>query len=476
MYLSEDLDKTLKRYVGRCVTVFTFGGHRFIGRLVGLVDGGICMTDAERLDDYDESNWYSSMREEERNRRKPGGGKETIVLFPQVVSISCSDESLEPLFSDVEPTSTENVADSTEAEPEPAAVRDNRQMELMLGTELFARLRDGAVSLPTRLAKIRHQLSDEYGFSLPAIRIHECEEISPHAAHFRWHALELGAGYFPPRQKFAFALLEECDLSEDSSACIHETRDAIWMAPGFFIDESVEVTSEGRNVPTMSSSEYFFSFFRSLLVRHLARFYTFDQTVKLVQQTRLICPSLIEDVIDRSSTVANVHTVFHQLVEDRCTVRPVQQILSTLKYNWDAADQLDETIANCRLVLANWLCARFRRDTDFVRGLILAPEVEARMARDRASSNLVQNIEEIRYTHRAAERHFPCALIVDPSRHRAIVKKCNSLLPGLTVLSMTEIEAAGGIPDWVESAPFPKRSKTVMPKTEPKKATKAQPK
>jgi flagellar biosynthesis component FlhA len=469
VYLSDDLDRTLKRYIGKYVSIFTFGGHRFVGRLESLLDGGLCLSNAERLDDYDESNWYSAMRDIERAAKKPGAGRETIVLFPQIVCISCPDENLEPIASILEANNDEDfsLADSVLK----SNSEETQHVELIIGRELMLALQQMDESLLTWIAKIRSALSEEFGFSFPSIRINECSQMEAVRCELTWQGLDLGQMRFPIG--FELLLTDNVDALGPGHTV---TKDPVWHAPAVWLDATLSDSYKSKGNLVWSLQDAVGAFISSTLRAHCGHFYTFDQTSKLISTLRASSPSLVDETVERTSSLSSLHTLLHKLVQDRCTVRPLNRILTEFGCRKEASEAFEDNVARCRLSIARWICNAFRDESGHVRVIQLPVNLEYRLAHEKLGAELIQAINQIRIVHRAADQIGKSCLMVDLEHHRTIIDKLNWLMPNLAVVTAAEIEAAGAIPipfPWPE---FPVKSEAKKNYARPKKLTTRQPK
>ena len=456
MYLSDDLDRTLKRYIGKYVSIFTFGGHRFVGRLESLLDGGLCLSNAERLDDYDESNWYSEMRDLERAAKKQGGGRETIVLFPQVVCISCPDENLEPIACTQETNTDEDfsLADSVVK----SNIEELQHVELTIGHDLLAWLQEMDQSLLTWIAQIRSSLSEEFGFSFPSIRVNDCSQMEAVRCGLAWQGLDLGQMRFPLGCELLLS-----DKAEPIGPESVTVKDPVWHAPATWVNATQSDVLRSSGEVVWSLEDAVAAFIASTLRAHCGHFYSFDQTSKLISALRTSSPSLVDETVERTSSLSSLHTLMHKLVQDRCTIRPLNRILTEFGCRWESSDGFEANFSRCRLAISRWICNSYRDENDRVRTIQLPVNLEYRLVHEKLGAELIQLINQIRIVHRAADLQGKSCLMVEAAHHRAIIDKLNWLMPSLTIVTCEEVEAAGAIAapfDWPDESQKPKAMKS----------------
>src|SRR5258708_7749459 len=85
-----DYQDILLRYLGRLVTITTFGYIKIWGEVAEVNGDHVRLVNTLVTTEHDDQGWYSQIQHADQDNREPRNA-ETIIQFHQIVAISCQD-------------------------------------------------------------------------------------------------------------------------------------------------------------------------------------------------------------------------------------------------------------------------------------------------------------------------------------------------------------------------------------------------
>ena len=205
---------------------------------------------------------------------------------------------------------------------------DVLEMELGVGLIPLADSRQGG-NLLALITQVRKNLANEMGVILPKIRIRDNMKLSPNQFRIRIQGNIVQRGEVQP----------DCCLAIDSGRAVGPLGDGVVRGladehltdtPAFWIQPDAWDSAKEAGYDLMTAADALADQLKSTAVENASYLLTRDATKQLVDEVAKTSPAVVEELIPKLMTLAQVQQVLKTLVAEGISIRPLNLILETL--------------------------------------------------------------------------------------------------------------------------------------------------
>ncbi|QDU55331.1 flagellar biosynthesis protein FlhA [Aeoliella mucimassa] len=320
-------------------------------------------------------------------------------------------------------------------------------MEIELGVGLI-RLADPnrGGDLLERVGRVRNNVASEIGLVMPKVRIRDNMRLDPNDYRIKIADMPIDGGSVEPGMLLAI----DSGMTSNPIDGIPTTdpafgTEARWIQPG--LQDQAELFGYTVAEPAAVLATHLTEVCR----RHADEILTRDATKHLIDELKNVSPTVVDELIPGTMSLAEVQGVLQLLLQEQVSVRQLAMILETLG---DYAPRTKDPVLLTEYVrhrLARQICTRYRDSENQLHVVALDPAVEDRI---RAGAEHNERGLFIRMAPQAIEAtcarikleieklanfgHTPIVL-VSPQVRAALKQVTQNHLPQLVVLSFNEI-------------------------------------
>jgi flagellar biosynthesis protein FlhA len=338
-------------------------------------------------------------------------------------------------------------------------------MEVELGARLI-RLADPkrGGQLMERIQGVRQQIAAELGIVLPKVRIRDNPGLDREQYRIKLSDVPVADGQLRPDLYLAIDLAQQ-GLKINGL----KTTDPAFGAPAVWIDETQIDAAKMAGFVVAEPVSVLATHFQEVVRRHADEILTRDATKQLVEELKKTSPAVVEELVPKHMTLAEVQQVLQMLLREGVPIRQLATILETLgDFAARAAKDPVLLTEQVRFRLARAICSKYRDAEKRLFVVTLDPKLEDRLRAgiQHTERGLLINMspQAIRSTcdqiakelHKLQLRGLPPVILVSPQIRAGLKQLTQPHLPKLVVLSFNEItrdtviESVGNV---VEGAP-----------------------
>ncbi len=322
-------------------------------------------------------------------------------------------------------------------------------VELELGLSLV-RLADAkrGGNLLSRITQLRQAVASELGLVLPKVRIRDNLRLPEDQYRIKIQGNPVATAQLPVGSYWTTG---SGYTGVNGSAAL--LRHPAFRLPLERVDRDhlTEVQSAGQ--PLLDTTAILLHHLRQVVSRHAADLLTRDATKHLIEETRRLCPAVVEELVPAVLKLADIQRILQRLLLEGISIRQLSTILETLGNEAPRIRNDVELTERVRHRLARSICAHFRDDRDRLHVVTLDPALEERILKaaqltDRdvmvglppqEGDALCRSIDGELAVLRQQGR--PEVLLVRPEVRPAVRRLTANSMPHLCVLSYAEITA-----------------------------------
>ncbi|WP_425398283.1 flagellar biosynthesis protein FlhA [Aeoliella sp.] len=320
-------------------------------------------------------------------------------------------------------------------------------MEIELGVGLI-RLADPnrGGDLLDRVGRVRNNVASEIGLVMPKVRIRDNMRLEQNDYRIKIADMPIEQASIEP------GLLLAIDSGMTSGKIDGiDTKDPAFGTDARWIQPGLQDQAELYGYTVVEPAAVLATHLTEVCRRHADEILTRDATKHLIDELKNVSPTVVDELIPSTMSLAEVQTILQMLLREQVAIRQLALILETLG---DYAPRTKDPILLTEYVrhrLARQICTRYRDSENQLHVVALDPAVEDRI---RAGSEHNERGLFIRMSPQAVEatclrikqelekllteNHTPVVL-VSPQIRAAVKQLTESHLPQLVVLSFNEI-------------------------------------
>jgi flagellar biosynthesis protein FlhA len=252
-------------------------------------------------------------------------------------------------------------------------------LELALGYALVG-LVDGAAAgaaggLVERIGLIRRQIAAELGLLVPTVRIRDDLLLEPETYVINLRGAELARGRVDPTR-----LLCMDPAGGELALNGVPATEPVFGLPALWISLADRERAESLGYTVVDATSVLATHLAETIRRHAGEILGRAETTALLDHLKTEHPGLVEELVPSVVTVGEIQRVLAGLLRERVPVRDLATILGAVG---EAARTSKETVVlveAARHALARTITQRHRAADGSVHALVLAPDLEHRLA------------------------------------------------------------------------------------------------
>ncbi|WP_317975433.1 flagellar biosynthesis protein FlhA [Novosphingobium pituita] len=301
--------------------------------------------------------------------------------------------------------------------------------------------------LVTRITGVRKQLSQSFGFVVPAFRVRDSLELPPNDYRILLGGVPLGGAMVRADRVLA---IDAGEARPDHALVGEETRDPSFGCPALWIEAALRDQAIAEGFLTVDASTVIATHLNQLLGERPQLLLGPDEVRAILDAVRERTPGLVEALHPQPLSLAAITRLFHALLEDGITIAHPLPILSALAQGVLQTTEHDKLVDLLRAELGGLIVARVCGPTERLPVLTLSAQLEGMIVggmhdpvtgQPVIEPDLARTIGE-RVGAIMAERGIGAiapALIVQPRARRALAALMRQRAPGCVVLSIAEL-------------------------------------
>ncbi len=343
-----------------------------------------------------------------------------------------------------------------EAASEAAAKKEDRiedclivdPMEMEIGVGLI-RLADPGRGgdLLERIQAVKKKVAADMGLLMPRVRIRDNQRIDQNAYVIKIAGAAVAEGMVYP--KLLLALESGVTVSKMQGIA---ARDPVYDMPAVWIETAERDRAAMAGYTVVEPTSVLATHLTRVVSDHADEILTRDATKHLVDELKEKSPAVVDELIPKVMSLAEVQQVLQLLLREQVSIRQLGAILEALGDHAGRPDKdpvrLTEMVRNR---LARVICTRYRDEHHRLKVITLAPELEDRIAGSLESVPGGINIrmsplaieatcEAIRKeVVRLEQENRSAVLLVNPAIRSGLKRITARHLPRLVVLGYNEV-------------------------------------
>ncbi len=353
---------------------------------------------------------------------------------------------------DAPPAATDDEAAA--GAPAPAAADDMLSLlsldpiEVEIGYGLI-HLADPAQGgdLLERITTLRKQIAMELGFVVPPVRVRDNIQLKNNGYSIKLWDIEVAQGEIVPRFLLA---MNPADPDTVFPGAI-PTREPAFGLPAQWIQEAQKMQAEVAGFTVVDPTTVLVTHLSEVIRGHAHEVLARQDVQGLLDKVRAAAPALVDDLVPKVISLAEVHRVLQNLLRERISIRDMNRILSTLGDYAPSVREVDQLTEHVRQALARVISSQYRGADGPIDVITLHPDVEdlllnnlrptqygLQIVLDPASAQaLLLNLKA--QVERMVGLGYQPVLLCSTQLRLYLRRFVERFMPGITVLSHAEV-------------------------------------
>ncbi len=340
---------------------------------------------------------------------------------------------------------------------EMSPVVDLPELSLDLGYTLVPLVdREKGAELLERVTRIRREEALDLGLVVPPIRIRDSMSIDPEEYTFKIRGIEVGRA----KLKLGYYMcLNTGNVPKDKELAGQKTHDPAFGMEAVWIPEEKRVEAEKVGYAVIDPPTIIATHLTEIIKRHAADILTRQTVSSIISKIKESQPVIVDEVLsgEHKFSYGEIEAVLKNLLEEQVSIRNMVTILETLanfapitKDPWFLTEKV-------RQALGAQICLQYTDENKTLHVLRLSQPLSQKILEHRVEQPgqkpyvAFDPVDGRNYINAMSasiaavrDRNFlPVVLCVDEVR-QLVKASTDREIPGLVVLSISEIMAAGG--------------------------------
>jgi len=297
-----------------------------------------------------------------------------------------------------------------------------------------------------RIHRLRKEIASEIGIILPRVRIRDSLHLDQ--IHYRIKIADQPVA--------AWVVYPDLFLAIDSGTATSqvqglETIEPAFGSPALWIEESVKEQAQIYGYVVVEPNAVITTHLLETIREHADEILTRDATQTLLDELRKTSPTVVEELVGKVLTLAQVQQVLQLLLREKI---PIKQLGTILEVLGDYGGQIKDPIlltTYVRQKLARTICTKYRDENNVLNVVMLDPAVEDQIRAGfehganglyiRMSPPAIDNLckKILAAVDKLTSQNYPAIVLVDPRIRAALRYMTSATIPRLVVLSQAEI-------------------------------------
>lgn len=298
-----------------------------------------------------------------------GGGCFFVYSGNKLEEAKAKAEERELQLAEKTEAKKDNVLDLLQVEP----------LELEMGYRLVPLIEaESGGDLLERIGQIRRQMATEMGFVLPSIRVRDNLQLAPTAYQINLRGTTIDTGEVMP--DMWLAMVTDPDLSDSLDNAI-PTKEPAFGMDAYWIHAEQKEHAESNGYTVVSASAVISTHLTEVLKRNASEIISQGDLQELLERLKETNESLVSDLIPDELSLAEVHMIVQNLLNESVSIRDMETILECISYHVRVQKDLNYLTEQCRIALSRQICKQHQHPENGTLPVItLSPELEEKMA------------------------------------------------------------------------------------------------
>lgn len=319
-------------------------------------------------------------------------------------------------------------------------------IEVGLSTSLVTALLGSGSDFSDRIANLRRQFAQDYGFILPKVHLGPKPELAEHNYELLVQGNRVGSGELQTDKILAINPGGQRPKLEGV-----ETQDPAYGLPALWIEKDQRQFARSAGYTLVDPDTVLMTHFSEIIKRYAPDLLTRAETERLVNRIRDQHGSLIDELVPNVLSFSDIQKVLQLLLKEQVSIRNMEAVLEVLVDAGKTTKSAEDLAERVREKLGSSICQKLSDARGEMHVLTLSPEVERsllgnlRSAENKAPmfSEMTQLDAFIKNLARQAETMMgkslqPVLLCPSPIRRplRSLVQRS---LPYVSVVGLNEV-------------------------------------
>ncbi|CAN7159553.1 flagellar biosynthesis protein FlhA [Trinickia sp. LjRoot230] len=294
-----------------------------------------------------------------------------------------------------------------------------------------------------RIKSIRKKFAQEIGFLPPVIHIRDNLELRPNGYRITLKGVDVGVGEAYPGQWLAINPGQVTAALPGTP-----TQDPAFGLPAVWIDTNLREQAQVYGYTVVDASTVVATHLNHLVVQHAAELLGRQEVQALITRIGKDAPSLVEDLVPKTLSLATLQKVLQNLLEEGVPIRDMRTILEALCEQSGKSGDAHELTSTVRLALGRAITQQWYPGNGEMQVMGLDSNLE-RVLSQALSTSVNPGLEPglahslLTETQRAITRQqnagLPPVLLVQHALRTMLARFLRRSLPQLKVLSYAEV-------------------------------------
>ncbi|MGI8978132.1 MAG: FHIPEP family type III secretion protein [Pirellulaceae bacterium] len=455
-----DYQDILLRYLGRLVTITTFGYIKIWGEVAEVNGDHVRLINTLVTTEHDDQGWYSQIQHADLDSNCGPRNAETIIQFHQIVAISCqdtihpdaapygrnadqgsavADEKEEPrLVSSGQPHPETLVAETPEDVLERSLHLDRLRLEIGMGLVKLATAEQG--DLLRRIPLVRSQVAGELGIAVPRVRVQDNPRLAMSAYRILLEDAPIAAWELTCDRLLAIDSGQVTKTVPGTAA-----KEPVYGLPALWIMPGQREQAEMHGYLVCEPGAALAVHLQHVLKEYAAEMFSVDDLRQLLTRLEKIAPAAASEATLRVP-VPELHVVLRRLLMEEVSIKNLPRILEAIALRACSPHESEDLVIAARLAISRAMCHELCGEDGRLYVVMLDRSatnyVQTQLAEgDTAKTDWVHHLVTSlsRFFRDAPERRRDLALLVEADLRLPLWKLVRPRLGRQVVLSRDEV-------------------------------------
>lgn len=456
-----DYQDILLRYLGRQVTITTFGYIKIWGEVAEVNGDHVRLVNTLVTTEHDDQGWYSQLQHSDPETVHGPRNAETVIQFHQIVAISCQDnihpdaapygrnpelgsaiseDKSEPrLISGGAPHPETVTAETAEDALERSLSIDRLRLEIGLG---LVKLATEQGDLLRRIPVVRSQVASELGIAVPRVRVQDNLRLSPNAYRI----------FLEDAPVATWELTCDRLLAIDSGQVTKTiagtaTKEPVYGLPALWIMPGQREQAEMHGYLVCEPSAALAVHLQHVLKEYAAELFSVDDLRQLLTRLERVAPAAASEATLRVP-VPELHVILRRLLMEEVSIKNLPRILEAIALRACSPHEAEDLVVAARLAISRAMCHDLCGDDGRLYVIMFdrtaTDYIQAQLADgDLAKTDWVHHLVVClsRFFRDAPERRRNLAILVDAEMRLPLWKLIRPRIGRQAVIAREEVPA-----------------------------------
>ena len=301
-------------------------------------------------------------------------------------------------------------------------------------------------TLLTKIKGVRKKLSAELGFLVQPIRIRDNLELQPDAYNIVISGVVRGRGEIKVGQELA---INPGDVHGELNGTI--TKEPAFGLDAYWIDSSQRDYARTLGYTVVDPATAIATHLNTILLDNSSELLSHDETQQLLDKVAERSPKLVEELVPDKMSLSIITKVLQNLLAEGISVRDMRSVIDVLSSEAGKSSDPDQLTALVRPRLGRFIMQNLISVDEALPVMTLEPKLEQIITNvlqqserngsliidPKLAESLFKALKE--ESQSVEQKGLPAVLVISPALRPWLSRSARQRIPGLTVLSYTEI-------------------------------------